>query len=325
VWSVKFAPKGTPNIVGDSGPAAGRGLILTGSGDKTVKIWSLSDYSCLRTFEGHTNSVLKVAWLKVPNQEERGRRHVHVASAGGDGLVKVWDANTGEVAATLDNHEDRVWALTVHPVTNMIVSGSGDSTVTFWKDTTSETQAATTAAATEFVEQEQELQNYIHAGSYRPAITLALQLNHPARLLSLFTTVVTKSHEEGSLCGLKAVDEVLGSLSDGQLFTLLLRIRDWNTNARTASIAQRILWTIVKSYPASRLANLKVKGGKGDKSVKEVLDALKVYTERHYKRMEELVDESYLVEYTLREMDGLGLLEKDDANGVIVDQDTIMV
>lgn len=30
-----------------------------------------------------------------------------------------------------------------------------------------------------------------------------------------------------------------------------------------------------------------------------------MYTDRHYKRMEELVDESYLVEYTLQEMDSL--------------------
>jgi len=28
-----------------------------------------------------------------------------------------------------------------------------------------------------------------------------------------------------------------------------------------------------------------------------------VYTDRHFKRMEELIDESYLIEYTLREMD----------------------
>jgi U3 small nucleolar RNA-associated protein 13 len=308
VWSVKFAPKETPIIIGDNGPAAGKGLILTGSGDKTLKIWNLSDYSCLRTFEGHTNSVLKVAWLNVPKAEERNKRHVQIASAGGDGLVKVWDASTGEVECTLDNHEDRVWALAVHPTTNTIVSGSGDSTVTFWADTTSLTLAASTAAATQFVEQEQELQNYIHAGSYRSAITLALQLNHPARLLSLFTSVVTASSEEGSLCGNKAVDEVLGSLADEQIFTLLLRLRDWNTNARTAPIAQRILWTLIKSYPASRFTNLKVKNGK---SLKDVLDALKAYTERHYRRMEELVDESYLVEYTLREMDGLSAGDQD--------------
>jgi U3 small nucleolar RNA-associated protein 13 len=192
-----------------------------------------------------------------------------------------------------------VWALAVHPKTNMLVSGSGDSTVTFWKDTTTETAEASTAAATQFVEQEQQLQNYIHAGSYRSAITLALQLNHPARLLSLFTTVTTKIPEEGSLCGVKAVDEVLASLSDEQLSKLLLRIRDWNTNARNAAVAQRLLWTVVKSYPAARLAGLR--------GVGQVVDGLRVHSEKHYRRMEELVDESYLVEYTLREMDGFAV------------------
>ncbi|PQE04289.1 hypothetical protein CJF30_00010073 [Rutstroemia sp. NJR-2017a BBW] len=263
VWSVKFAPKDTPNIVGENGPAAGKGLVLTGSGDKTVKIWSLSDYSCLRTFEGHSNSVLKVAWLKLPSPEDRNRKHTQIATAG---------------------------------------------------------------VATQFVEQEQELQNYIHAGSYREAIVLALQLNHPARLLSLFTSVVTGNAEEGSLSGLKAVDQVLASLSDEQIFALLLRLRDWNTNARTASVSQRILSTLVKSYPSSRLSNLKVRGLQGQRSLKEVLGALKVYTDRHYKRMEELIDESYLVEYTLREMDGIGFLNgHDEAARLDAEQDTIMV
>jgi len=42
--------------------------------------------------------------------------------------------------------------------------------------------------------------------------------------------------------------------------------------------------------------------------MKEVLNALAVYTDRHYRRIEELVDESYLVEWVLGEMDGgLGL------------------
>ncbi|KAI0129953.1 WD40-repeat-containing domain protein [Xylariales sp. AK1849] len=325
VWSVSFAPSNTPIIQGEQGPVAGKGVVVTGSGDKTVKLWSLTDYTCLRTFEGHSNSVLKVVWLKIPEKVDRGKKPTLFASAAGDGLVKVWDANSGETECTLDNHEDRVWALAVHPQTNMIVSGSGDSTVTFWKDTSSETQVAASEAQLKLVEQEQELQNHIHTGSYREAITLALQLNHPGRLLALFTSVVnSKTPDPGSFTGLKAVDQVLGSLSDEQLFLLLLRLRDWNTNARTAHVAQRILWALVKSYPASKFSNLSVKGARGQKSLKEVLNALKVYTERHYKRMEELVDESYLVEYTLQEMDsiapslsGLQLIDGADADVIM--------
>ncbi|KAL1874759.1 hypothetical protein VTK73DRAFT_236 [Phialemonium thermophilum] len=306
VWTVKFAPPGVPLIQGEQGSVSGKGAVLTGGVDKTIKLWNLADYTCLRTFEGHSNSVLKVVWLNVTSGEKAAKGSPQFASAGGDGLVKVWDANLGETECTLDNHEDRVWALAVHPKTNTIVSGGGDSTVTFWKDTTAETQAAAAEAATRLIEQEQELENYIHAGAYRDAIVLALQLNHPGRLLNLFTKVVTtKTPDEASLTGLKAVDDVLATLSDEQIFLLLLRLRDWNTNARTAPVAQRVLWALVRTYPASRLSNLSVKGARGQKSLKEVLHALKVYTERHYKRLEELVDESYLVEYTLQEMDSL--------------------
>lgn len=321
VWSVKFAPLNLPLIQGEQGQISGKGAILTAGVDKTIKLWNLADYTCIRTFEGHSHSVLKVAWLNVPSDENTAaKKHAQFASAGGDGLVKVWDANLGETECTLDNHEDRVWALAVHPETNTIVSGSGDSTVTFWKDTTSETRASAVEAATKLVEQEQELENYIHAGSYRDAIILALQLNHPGRLLGLFTNVVTTNAPEAdTLSGLKAVDEVLANLSDEQIFLLLLRLRDWNTNARTAPVAQRILWALVRSYPASRFSSLSVKGARGQKSLKEVLNALKIYTERHYKRLEELVDESYLVEYTLQEMDDLAPSLESLTDTVMVD------
>ncbi|KAL2144128.1 hypothetical protein VTI28DRAFT_9582 [Corynascus sepedonium] len=306
VWTVRFAPLHTPAIQGEQGSVSGRGVVLTGSGDKTIKLWNLSDYTCLRTFEGHSHNVLKVVWLHIPTEETATKKRIQFASAGADSLVKVWDANSGETECTLDNHEDRLWTLAVHPETNTLVSGGSDSKITFWKDTTAETQAAATSAALKLVEQEQELENYIHAGAYRDAIVLALQLNHPGRLLNLFTNVVTSTtQEEGSLTGLRAVDDVLAKLSDEQIFLLLLRLRDWNTNARTAPVAQRILWALVRSYPAGKFSNLSVKGARGQKSLNEVLNALRVYTERHYKRLEELVDESYLVEYTLQEMDSL--------------------
>ena len=310
VWSVAFAPKDAGPVLGDSGPArTSRGMILTGSGDKTVKIWSLSDYSCLRTFEGHANSALKVLWLPAPqgpteetNASLASPRHSsQVASAGGDGLVKIWDTTSGECVATLDNHTDRIWALAVEPNSRTLVSGGGDGVLTFWKDTTTETATARDQAATERIEQDQDLVNRIHDKQYREAITLALALNHPGRLLSLFQAVVdTDPAEPTSITGVVAIDEIIASLSDEQLLSLLKRIRDWNTNARTCAVAQRLLNVIVRSYPATRLAKLgKMRGGK------EVVAALQAYTGRHFQRTEELWGESWIVEFLLGEMGGL--------------------
>lgn len=49
IWSVEFSPVDQ--------------CVITGSGDKTIKIWAISDGSCLKTFEGHTSSVFKVQFL----------------------------------------------------------------------------------------------------------------------------------------------------------------------------------------------------------------------------------------------------------------------
>lgn len=54
-----------------------------------------------------------------------------------------------------------------------------------------------------------------------------------------------------------------------------------------------------------------------------MLHTLKVYTERHYRRLEELVDESYLIEYTLQEMDSQApLIGRED--GLVQKQEVIM-
>jgi U3 small nucleolar RNA-associated protein 13 len=306
VWSVKFAPKTIPAVANDTGKAE-KDLILTASGDKSVKIWSLESFTCLRTFEGHTNSVLRALWLNPRSTGNRDRVVPEVVSSAGDGLVKVWDVTTGELVCTLDNHEDKVWALAHRPDSNTILSGAGDGTVTFWSDSTADTAAAASAAAEKLVEQTQSLENYVHAGQYRSAITLALQLNHPGRLLSLFTSVINSENPElESLTGSKAVDGVLGSLGNEQLVLLLRRIRDWNTNAKTAPIAQRLLWTVVKLYPANDLMSLKSVSG-GPAVTKDLFRALIAYTERHYQRIDDLIGESFLVDYTLGEMDETNL------------------
>lgn len=380
VWSVRFSPRDTPTVSSDSGTSTNRGMVVTGSGDKTVKVWSLSDYSCLLTFEGHTNSVLKVLWLPVSHdlsgnlqsEEDENAAVISrssgakarsepplIASAAADGLVKIWSPYSGELETTLDNHEDRVWALAVRPSLDRsagpladgvdvnhkasppyaLVSGSADSTITFWTDTTVATHSAAVSANAARIEQDQQLQNYIRAGAYREAITLALQLNHPGRLLSLFTAAIDEadkdellssasgadqdsSHphanmdggmskaQQQRLTGNAAIDQVLQTLDSENLLSLFLRLRDWNTNARTSPVAQRILFGLFRSYPASTFVELAastkhraLRHSRSAGGIKDILQALAAYTERHYRRIEELVDESYLVEWVLDEMD----------------------
>ncbi|KAE8209187.1 hypothetical protein CF327_g6794 [Tilletia walkeri] len=66
-------------------------LLLTGSGDKTARIWDLTSESPLHTLTGHANWVLCAEW------EPRERR---AATGDMDGVVFVWDAldsNCGRV------------------------------------------------------------------------------------------------------------------------------------------------------------------------------------------------------------------------------------
>ncbi|KAI5811465.1 WD40-repeat-containing domain protein [Peziza echinospora] len=336
VWSVRFGPS-TVNA-STLGGAMGGKVVVTGSADKTVRIWSLADYSCLRTFEGHANSVLKTIWI------HNGTR---VASAGGEGLVKVWDVKTGECLVTLDNHGDRVWVLTQSTITTAapalsadddgddeaeephqqltLLSGSSDATLTFWADTTAKTQLNQIKEEAKQVEEAQRLANYIHVADYRSAIVLALSLNHPGRLLTLFTNVFTQSvglapgEENSATRDTESVEKVLRELDDTQLITLLSRIRDWNTNVRTAPVSQRLLGILMKSYPASRFVKLARGRGIGT-GLGGVLKAIEAYTEKHYKRMEDLVEESWVVEYTLGEMEEVLAIQE-----TAVDEDVEML
>ncbi len=57
-----------------------------------------------------------------------------LVSGSNDGVVRVWDAATGELLAELTGHEDYVNSVAFSPDGNYIVSGSDDSTVIIWWD-----------------------------------------------------------------------------------------------------------------------------------------------------------------------------------------------
>ncbi|KAF9469790.1 U3 small nucleolar RNA-associated protein [Collybia nuda] len=285
-------------------------VLASGSGDKTVKLWSLDDYTCLKTFEGHTNSVLRVDFVNAGMQ---------LVSSGSDGLVKLWNIREEECVATMDNHEDKVWALAVSADEKTIVSGAADSVVTFWEDCTEEQEEEKELKRTDMVLKEQDFLNYLSLNDYRKAIQLALAMKQPGRLLSLFKNIKGDDADSTSITGHPSVDEVLRTLVGSELARLLLYIRDWNTNAKSSHVAQRILHAILKLKPSEEVlkafqdelqeisltnqdVNMETPATNGT-TVKDLVDTLIPYTERHLARMDRLVQESYMVDYILGEMD----------------------
>lgn len=103
IWDVKFS---------SSEP-----LLATASADKTIRIWNVQDYSCIKVslhlsslqlqtdmylievLEGHANSVLRLKYMN---------NGAHLISAGSDGLVKLWSLKDENCIVSLDNHDDKV-------------------------------------------------------------------------------------------------------------------------------------------------------------------------------------------------------------------------
>ena len=98
-------------------------LLVTGSNDKTIKVWDWTDSSkpSLTTLTGHTSLV----WTLV---------HVTgkiVASGSHDKSIKLWDIDTSKCLATLTGHTHYVTGLVMFD-SQTVLSVSVDSTIRLW-------------------------------------------------------------------------------------------------------------------------------------------------------------------------------------------------
>src|SRR5262249_3702644 len=59
-----------------------------------------------------------------------------LVSAGDDGVVKVWDAQTGRDLRTFRGHKDKVFAATVGPDNKTVASAGSDRDIRLWDITT---------------------------------------------------------------------------------------------------------------------------------------------------------------------------------------------
>ncbi|EJW01532.1 hypothetical protein EDEG_00423 [Edhazardia aedis USNM 41457] len=93
-------------------------FIVSGSTDKTIRIWERSSGACLHVLKGHRSTI---RCLKATES--------HIVSGGRDSFIKVWDF-MGNLLHTLNAHSLSVRCIDTYQ--NLVVSGSYDGTVVVW-------------------------------------------------------------------------------------------------------------------------------------------------------------------------------------------------
>lgn len=296
-------------------------LIVTGSQDKTAKLWQRSDGTMLGTFKGHRRGVWSVKFSPVDQcvltasgdstvklwaiadfscvKTFEGHtssvlraifitRGMQIASSGSDGLVKIWTIKTNECATTLDLHTEKIWALTGSHDDQWLISGGADSLVCEWKDVTVEVETQEQAAQEELVLREQELSNLLLKKDYVNAVGLAITLNQPFRVLTILTDLLNEGGMEGDF------SKTLGLLREDQMQTILKFVVKWNTNAKNTRVAQTVLKHVLCLYPPEAL--MKFDG------IQQTVEGLMPYTERHFQRLSRLQQLATFVDYTWQRM-----------------------
>ena len=97
------------------------GSLVSGSADKTIKVWNLRTGECIKTLLGHDSYVYA---LQI---DQKGR----LLSGSNDTTIKLWNLQSGQCFKTLIGHQDCINAI-VAINKEEIASCSGDSSIKVW-------------------------------------------------------------------------------------------------------------------------------------------------------------------------------------------------
>jgi|UPI000581B209 platelet-activating factor acetylhydrolase IB subunit alpha len=101
-----------------------RDYLVSGSRDRTVRLWKVSEASCLMVLKAHDNWVRSV--LIHPNGN-------YILSSSDDKSIRVFDIKNERCLRTLENaHNHFVSSLDMHATLPILVSGSVDQTIRCW-------------------------------------------------------------------------------------------------------------------------------------------------------------------------------------------------
>jgi WD40 repeat protein len=104
--------------------------VLTGSFDRTARLWDVQTSKTLQTFSGHT-SVVKSVVLSSD-----GKR---VLTGSWDKTARLWDARTGKTLQTFQGHTEYVTSVALSSDGMRVLTGSHDKTARLWDVQTGKT------------------------------------------------------------------------------------------------------------------------------------------------------------------------------------------
>lgn len=98
--------------------------VISGSRDKTIKIWDVFGSSCIYTFNGHDN------WVRSIAMHPNGK---YLISSSDDKSIRVWELKTGRcVKKIMDAHDRFVVSLAINHKFPLMASGSNDQCIKLW-------------------------------------------------------------------------------------------------------------------------------------------------------------------------------------------------
>merc|ERR1712070_946524 len=97
---------------------------ITGSYDRTCKVWNTLTGEELLTLEGHKNVVYAIAFNNPFGDK--------VVTGSFDKTAKIWDAETGACLHTLRGHNTEIVCVAFNPQGTHVATGSMDTTATLW-------------------------------------------------------------------------------------------------------------------------------------------------------------------------------------------------
>ncbi|MBS0264343.1 MAG: hypothetical protein JSS02_20570 [Planctomycetes bacterium] len=106
--------------------------LISGSADKTARVWNLADGAALAKFEVHTNTVSAVGLNSNGTQ---------AVSGAADNSLKVWNVADGKEIANCAGHAGAVSAALFTPNNQAVISASADQTIRVWNPTNGQASA----------------------------------------------------------------------------------------------------------------------------------------------------------------------------------------